>query len=208
MNNIKVISFDLEGTLVSLDFSQAVWHEGIPSLYASQNSIGFSEAKAIVLREYQEVGDQRKEWYDIQFWFNLFGLGDYRKVLEKHRGQLSKFPDVLAVLSSLARKYRLIVATGTAREFLPFLLDGLDGYFERILSSISDYGQLKCPQFYTQVCQEMGVQPHEMVHVGDSMRFDFIAAKEAGINVFHLNRAQQSRDADSLKSLTELESKL
>ena len=61
MGGIKVISFDLEGTLVTPDFSQAVWHEGIPSLYASQNGIGIKEAKAIVLREYEKVGDQRKE---------------------------------------------------------------------------------------------------------------------------------------------------
>jgi FMN phosphatase YigB (HAD superfamily) len=80
MDNIKVISFDLEGTLVTPNFSQAVWHEGIPSLYANQKGISFVEAKAIVLREYQAVGDQRKEWYDIKYWFSHFGLGDYRQV--------------------------------------------------------------------------------------------------------------------------------
>jgi len=208
MDNIKVVSFDLEGTLVTPDFSQAVWHEGIPSLYANQNGIDFERAKDIVLREYQKVGDQRKEWYDIKYWFNFFGLGDYRKVLEQHRDQLSQFPDVLPVLSSLGRKYRLIIATGTAREFLPYLLDGLESHFVRVFSSISDYGQLKSPRFYAQVCQEMGVKPHEMVHVGDSRRFDFIAAKEAGVKVFHLNRAQQLGNGNSLQSLTELETGL
>jgi len=47
-----------------------------------------------------------------------------------------------------------------------------------------------------------------MVHVGDSWNFDFIAAKEAGIKVFHLNRAQKSENGDSLKSLTELVTRL
>ena len=208
MDNIKVVSFDLEGTLVTPDYSQSVWHEGIPSLYANQNGIDFERAKDIVLREYQKVGDQRKEWYDIKYWFNFFGLGDYRKVLEQHRNQLSQFPDVLPVLSSLGRKYRLIIATGTAREFLPYLLDGLESHFVRVFSSISDYGQLKSPRFYAQVCQEMGVKPHEMVHVGDSRQFDFIAAKEAGVKVFHLDRAQQPGNGDSLQSLTELETGL
>ena len=72
MDNIKVVSFDLEGTLVTPDFSQAVWHEGIPSLYANQNGIDFKRAKDIVLREYHKMGDQRKEWYDIKYWFNFF----------------------------------------------------------------------------------------------------------------------------------------
>ena len=140
MDHIRVISFDLEGTLVTPDFSQAVWHEGIPYLYASQKGIDFEEAKAIVLTEYQKVGNQRKEWYDIKYWFNLFKLGDYRKVLEQYRGKLSQYPDTLPVLSTLGRKFRLIIATGTAREFLPYLLDGLDGHFARVFSSISDFG--------------------------------------------------------------------
>jgi len=33
---IKIISFDVEGTLVSPDFSQAVWYEGIPALYSQR----------------------------------------------------------------------------------------------------------------------------------------------------------------------------
>ena len=208
MDSIRVVSFDLEGTSVTPDLSQAVWHEGIPSLYATENSIDFEEARAIVLREYQRVGDQRKEWYDIKYWFNLFGLGDYRKVLERYKDKLSHFPDVLPVLSSLGVRYRLIIATGTAREFLPYLLDGLESHFVKVFSSISDYGQLKSPQFYTQVCKEMGVQPFEMIHVGDSRRFDFVAANEAGINVFHLKRNQESGNGDSLKSLTELDTRL
>lgn len=208
MDNIKVVSFDLEGTLVTPDYSQAVWHEGIPSLYAKQYGIDFERAKAIVQKKYQEVGDQRKEWYDIEYWFGRFGLGDYRDVLDAHRNRLSRYPDASQALSSLSKRYTLIVATGTARAFLPYLLDGLESYFVRIFSSISDHGQLKSLKFYAQVCQEIGVKPHEMVHVGDSWNFDFIAAKEAGIKVFHLNRAQKSENGDSLKSLTELVTRL
>jgi putative hydrolase of the HAD superfamily len=208
MDNIKLVSFDLEGTLVTPDFSQAVWYEGIPSLYARQSGINFEEARAIVVKEYQAVGDRRKEWYDIKYWFNLFRLGDYRKVLEQYRDRASQFPDVLPVLSSLGRKYRLIVATGTAREFLPYLLDGLDGQFVGIFSSISDYGILKSPQFYVQLCLEMGVKPYEMIHVGDSLHFDCIAAADAGVKAFHLDRKQESGSGDSLRNLVELETRL
>ena len=208
MDNIKLVSFDLEGTLVTPDFSQAVWYEGIPSLYARQSGINFEEARAIVVKEYQAVGDRRKEWYDIKYWFNLFRLGDYREVLEQYRDRASQFPDVLPVLSSLGRKYRLIVATGTAREFLPYLLDGLDGQFVGIFSSISDYGILKSPQFYVQLCLEMGVKPHEIIHVGDSLRFDYIAAADAGVKAFHLDRKQESGNGDSLRNLVELETRL
>jgi len=33
MRNTKVVSFDVEGTLVTPDFSHAVWHKAIPSHY-------------------------------------------------------------------------------------------------------------------------------------------------------------------------------
>ncbi|GAH62950.1 unnamed protein product, partial [marine sediment metagenome] len=39
MNQIEVVSFDAEGTLVTPDFSQAVWHEAIPAIYAQKKGI-------------------------------------------------------------------------------------------------------------------------------------------------------------------------
>ena len=76
MSKIKVVSFDADGTLVTPDFSQAVWYEGVPSLYARKNGISFQEAKAFIEKEYQVVGDCRVEWYDIKYWLQRFGLGD------------------------------------------------------------------------------------------------------------------------------------
>ena len=204
MNSIKVVSFDLEGTLVTPGFSQAVWHEGIPSLYARKNGISFEAAHEIVQKMYDEVGDSRGEWYDIKYWFERFQLGDYRQVMETNRHRRCCYPEVAEVLSSLGKRYRLIIATGSAREFLPVLLDGIGSYFTRVFSSISDYGQVKCPDFYLRLYKEMGVGPHEMVHVGDSWRYDCLAAKEAGIEVFHLAREGTSGQSCSLSSLEEL----
>ncbi|GAI48816.1 unnamed protein product, partial [marine sediment metagenome] len=33
MKQIELISFDAEGTVVTPDFSEAIWHEAIPALY-------------------------------------------------------------------------------------------------------------------------------------------------------------------------------
>jgi len=204
MSNVKVVSFDLEGTLVTPDFSQAVWHEGIPFLYARKNGISFETAQETVRKVYDEVGDQRKEWYDIKYWFERFRLGDYRPVLESNRQRQSCFPEVIEVLPTFGERYKLVVATGSAREFLPFLLNGIEGYFTRVFSSISDYGQVKKPEFYLSVCQEMGIRPQEMVHVGDSWQHDFLAAKEAGIETFYLDRGRRQSNGSLLASLKDL----
>lgn len=208
MGNIKVVSFDLEGTLVTPDFSEAVWHHGIPSLYATTKGISFEEARAIVKKEYLDVGDQRTEWYDIKYWFRRFQLRGYKEVLEQHRDRVSIYPDAKEVLSSLGKGYTLIVTSSSSREFLPHLLAQLDGYFTRAFSSISDYGQLKTSAFYLTLCRQMNILPSEMVHVGDSWQFDLLAASEAGIKAFHLDREPDACRENSLKSLMELPARL
>lgn len=208
MGKVKVVSFDAEGTLVTPDFSQAVWYEGIPGLYAKDNGIGLKEARATVEKAYRELGDQRMEWYDIKYWFQRFRLGDYRQVLEDHRHRVSCYPEAIPVLSSLGNAHTLIVVSSTTREFLGYMLAGIEGYFARVFSSISDYGELKSPAFYLTVCQQMGISPHEMAHIGDSWHFDFVTPREVGVEAFHLNRGGQIRNEESLSSLTDLEARL
>ena len=205
---IRVISFDVEGTLASPDFSNAVWYEGIPALYARRYNLGFDEALAEIRRAYDEVGDKKKEWYDIRYWLERFRLGDYQPILESCRSRAACYPEVPEMLSCLAQKYTLIATSGSAREFLSYLLDGIESHFDRVFSSISDYGQLKTPQFYLTVCREMNVKPGEMVHIGDSLQFDIMAAQEAGIRAFHIHRGQSSGSHTSLASLSDLKERL
>lgn len=208
MTNIKAVSFDMEGTLVTPDFSKAVWYEAIPSLYAKNNYIDFEKAQAIVRNSYEKVGDQRLEWYDIGYWFQHFGLEGYQQLLESKKQRVCHYPEVVQVLSSLNKKYMLIVASSNTREFLPFMLTGIEVYFARVFSSISDYKQLKSPAFYLTVCKEIGIPPQEMIHVGDSWEFDYIAAREAGVQAFYLDRKRGRREKRSIANLTELEAKL
>jgi HAD superfamily hydrolase (TIGR01549 family) len=208
MAEIKIVSFDLEGTLVTPDFSTSVWYEGVPALYASQNQISFAEASHYVRQKYQEVGPRKKEWYDIRYWFRVFHLENYPGLLEKYRLKLAYYPDSLPVLSSLSRRYRLVLATSTSRDFLPYLLTGCEGYFQRVFSSISDYSQLKCPEFYAAMCCAIGVRPEEVAHVGDSWDFDVLSAREAGIKAFYLDRSRSRDEIASLTTLSELETRL
>jgi putative hydrolase of the HAD superfamily len=209
MSKVKVISFDADGTLVTPDFSQAVWYEGVPALYADKNGISFEESKAFIEREYQVVGDLRIEWYDIKYWLRLFGLGDcHEQMLENYRHRVSCYPEVAQALSSLSKDYTLIVVSCSTRDFLPYLLDGIEGYFARVFSTVSDYGQVKTPEFYLKVCRQMGISPQEMAHVGDLWEQDFLAPKEAGLKAFHLDRRGERKDGRSLRSLADLGERL
>lgn len=202
-SSIKVISFDAEGTLVTPDFSAGMWYECIPEYYGKKMGLGFEEARDAVVREYERVGDGRIEWYDVRYWFQRFGLGDYREAFERCKPRAALYPEVREVLGALDGKYRLIIISASAREFLEYLVNGISGHFEAVISTISDYRELKSPDFYRRVCSNLGVQPSEMVHVGDNRQYDFDSPREAGLRAFHLDRKGEHAGAGAVKSLAE-----
>ena len=209
MNRIKIISFDVDGTLVTPDFSYAVWFEGIPALYAKRHNVSLEEAREFADKEYRQIGEWRIEWYDIKYWFERFNLGNYyQKVLDDYRHKVSCYAEVPEALSSLGKDYKLIVISSSTREFLDYLLDGLDGYFAEVFSTVSDFSQVKTPEFYLEICLLMHIAPDEMAHVGDLWDVDYVAPRKAGIRAFHLDRKKTRADGKSLTSLADLELRL
>ncbi len=193
MDQIKVISFDADGTLVTPYFTDAVWHQTIPARFAQKEGTSLEEARDQVFKVYREVGEGRMEWYDIEYWFHRFGFSDHVGLLQSQRHLIGLYPEVLKVLSALGSRYPLIVASGAARDFLDLLLDGVRGRFARVFSSVTDHQSVKTPEFYREVCRTMGIEPREMVHVGDSWDYDFLNSREAGVRAYYLDRKRLDR---------------
>ena len=204
MDGIEVVSFDVEGTLVTPDFSYAIWFEAIPQCYAEKHSIDFIQARAVVEEEYKKVGDQRLEWYDVWYWFKRLDLGIPIPVMQGCRNKVSYYPEVMDVLESLSGKYTLSIASGSPRDFLVHLLKDIEPHFARVFSSVSDYKQLKTPEFYQDMCQVLEVHPEQVVHIGDNWQFDVQYPTEIGIHAFYLDRTGQSNNENSLTSLAQL----
>ena len=203
MTQIEVVSFDAEGTLVTPDFSETIWHEAIPALYAKKKGLDLAQAKQCITDEYNKVGDHRLEWYDIEYWFSCLDLGSSEPVIQTCLSKISYYPEIIEVLSSLASEYKLIVASGTSLELLHCLLRDIKPYFVRIFSSISHYRQVKNPDFYLRICEEMGVKPSQVIHIGDNWQFDFLNARQAGLNAFYIDRSGENHQ-ESLSDLTQL----
>ncbi|MFB0557433.1 MAG: HAD family hydrolase, partial [Dehalococcoidia bacterium] len=58
--------------------------------------------------------------------------------------------------------------------------------------------------FYLSICEEMGVKPNRVIHVGDNWQFDLLNARQAGINAFHVDRSGRNHQ-ESLSDLTQLQ---
>ena len=203
MRQIELVSFDAEGTLVTPDFSETIWHEAIPTLYAEKKGLDLAQAKKLITEEYNKIGVNRLEWYDIEYWFSCLGLGSSAPVIQSCLNKIARYPEVVEVLSSLAGEYNLIVSSGTPLELLHCLLRDIKPYFVRVFSSISHYGQVKNPDFYLRICEEMGVKPGQVIHVGDNWQFDFLNAQHAGLNAFHIDRSGENHQG-SFSDLTQL----
>ena len=82
-SSLKIVSFDMNGTLTEDRFIELIWGEGVPRLYSKTKNIPFEQAKEYVFQEYEKIGEGRTEWYDIKYWFRFFGLGEgWRELLK------------------------------------------------------------------------------------------------------------------------------
>jgi len=207
MSRIEVISFDAEGTLVTPDFSHTMWHEAIPAVYAENKRLEITQAKKFICLEYDKIGDQKLEWYDINYWFRYLKLGNPETVIQRCLDKLCYYPEVTEVLSSLSKQYKLIVASGTPLELLHYLLRDIEPYFSHVFSSTSHYKQLKTPDFYRGICKEVDIQTSQVVHIGDNWQFDFINPNQVGIKALYLDRSGTDHK-ESLTNLTQLKQHL
>lgn len=210
MGRIEVVSFDMEGTLVDPGFSNLIWEEDIPRLYAVQRGISLEAARKRVLVKYMEVGEDRPEWYDVDYWFRRLRLpGDWRELLEQRRDECRAYPEARGVLERLWDRYVLIVTSNTIREFLEVQLGGLNEFFAHIFSAPSDFGEVKkSAGFYLRICQITGIAPQAMAHVGDHPQFDYEAPRQLGIEAFLLSRSGKYEGDHVIQDLMEFERRL
>jgi putative hydrolase of the HAD superfamily len=209
---IKVISFDLDGTLVEPEYNEWVWGVGIPQLYAEKRRMSFDDAKEVVEGEYRKVGDGSLEWYDIKYWFNFFQLnGHWKPLLNRFSHKIKTYPEVSKVLQDLSPNYNLIIISNAAREFIDIEVEvaELRRYFSRIFSATSDFGEIKkTAEFYGRICQLLGISFQEIAHVGDHWEFDYLVPKGRGIKAFHIDRSWRRSGDDVIRSLEEVTRRL
>jgi len=211
-NSLKIVSFDMNGTLTQDRFIELVWRESLPRLYSQRKNISFERARDYVFNEYDKVGEERVEWYDIKFWFRFFGLGeDWMNLLESCQYEVKPFPEVISVLEELRQDYTLVVTTNATTEFADIELEasGIKGFFTRIFSSTSDFGQVKkTPDSYMKICQSLNIKPEEMAHVGDHRYFDYVTPRDLGIRAFFLDRRGVEKGNSIIRNLKEFSQKL
>ncbi len=209
---LKIISFDMDGTLVDPEFTDWVWLHGIPFLYAGKTGLPFEEAKHYVVEEYLKVGEGAIEWYDIKYWFSFFKLDtSWKDLMSRYADKIKVFPDVHDTLDQLRGRASVILTSNAGREFIDLEMEttGLRRYFDHVFSATSDFGEVKkTAGFYRRICEILGVSSREMAHVGDHYEFDYLVPQSLGIHAFYLDRSGEKKGECILRDLRDLEEKL
>jgi putative hydrolase of the HAD superfamily len=202
-NNIKIVSFDVEGTMVTTDFSYSIWFEMIPQRYADRWGLSFEQATQKIKHEYDSLGDQHIDWYDVQYWFTRFDLGKADIAMEQLQPRVKYYPETKDVLKKLDGKYKLSVASGSPRPFLKHLLRDTAHHFSSIFSSTTDFRQVKTAGFYKNMCRQLGVKPEQVVHVGDHLQFDCLEPASIGMRAYYLDREGKWGDPVAVRDLAQ-----
>ena len=203
---IEVISFDFDGTITKTTFADLFWLEGLPKLYSERYNVDLEEAKNFLFREYDKIGKERLEWYDPDYWFNRFNINySWKKLMEDYSYAIEIYPDVIPTLENLKNNYDFIIISNARREFIEIQMEKLDikRYFKRVFSTVSDFNMVKKEgEVYRKVCEQMGIDKSELIHVGDDYKFDFLAPRSIGIKAIYLDR-KSGRNGDFVISSLE-----
>lgn len=196
MEQIKAITFDLDGTLAhgALD-SEKYEKELIDYL----KEIGYSGGRATLNKSRQAMLEKMKKSqarnielrFDLLYSYLLFdlGLAITQERLEHIEGLYNRFfkidviPDVKKTLADLSGRYKLAIVANAITNVSQIALQKLDlaKYFDCIVLS-RDLGVRKPDlEIFVYALRSMGVKGNETIHVGDSLQDDIQGGKNAGM---------------------------
>ena len=148
--------------------------------------------------KYEKIGENRIEWYTIEYWLREFDLElSYTRLFEKYAGEIRIYEEVESVLELLTEEgYELVVSSNAAAEFVEFQILPLRKFFSHVFSATSDFREVKkSNHFYARICAILDVKPQAVVHIGDHWVFDFLNPRKIGINAFYLDRSRGAKEA-------------
>lgn len=187
---IKVVSFDIDGTLMDFNYNIAFWDEAIPNLYSKRHGVSLGEAKKIFSKDAEKMGQNDVRWYQPSFWFKKYDIGDHKALMRDLKHHINLYPDSIPTLKMLNKNFKIIAITGNNKEFMEIKLEAenLGKFFSKCYSVTDDFGGVKSPKVFREISKNLGVMPEDVVHVGDDPEFDYIKPRSVGINAFLVER--------------------
>ena len=103
------------------------------------------------------------------------------------------YPEVPGVLGQLEPRFQLAVISNFDGR-LRFILEGLgiSKFFTHLFISSEIGADKPDPEIFRRALKLIGLEPNEVLHVGDDPERDWKAGSEAGLSIFELDRPKNS----------------
>jgi len=210
-SGIKAVAFDCYGTLI--DFSDHHFID-LMGLVCLRNELGI-EGKALwdrwlamskeVWRERGRDPEQPTTGPEPRFgtyediWTEQFerafqaletrgdAYGAYQLLIQ-HAREAAPFPETQAVVEALRPHFQVCVLSNADDDWLAPCLDAAGLRFEHVVSSESARSYKPRAPIFHDTVRLLGLEPAEVLYVGDSPVADVLGANHAGLPVAWLNR--------------------
>lgn len=209
MDILRIISFDVDGTLVNSNFNEWIWEKEIPRLYAEKNKKDFLQALKEVKEEYDRIGEKDLRWYDINYWLKKWNLpSTEEKIIKKYKDKIKVYPEVISTLERLKGHFSLIIITNMPLNFLKPKLEKIGNHFDFYFSTLSEFKSLKTPSAYKKIAQKLKTPTISFLHIGDHPQFDYLYPRKVGMKAYLLDRKGRRKGEEVIHSLEEIEKRL
>ncbi len=225
-NGYKGIFFDAGNTLLRVHpsigeiYSEAAKEFGAnlkpEAIEASFQALWTTTAPLVSNEGHRLSYEKERDWWKYivrQVFQNLMEFEDFDRFFDvlyfrfERTDSWRLYDDAVYVLQHLkARGFKLaIVSNWDSR--LPLLVDqlGISHFFEAIVVSALVGYEKPHPTIFRIALQQTGLEPQEVLYIGDDPYLDYQGAKKTGLNALHLDRNDRfPHHAERISSLHEI----
>lgn len=198
---IKGVVFDVYGTIAEIRDQQRPFRQLFNLMRDTGTSLLNDYAELLMSRAL----DLRQAAQHFNAAIGEEALNHLDLALQRELRSIVLFNDAIPVLTQLKQSgYKLAICSNLAapyappiEQLLPFRLDSYGWSFE--------VGTVKPdPKIYHQVCQQLGLQPEEVLMVGDTLEADVLGPRSIGMRSIQIVRDVKQPCDKGIRSLNEL----
>lgn len=184
MQTTKAIILDLYGTLLYSEYKARPYLNLFKNIGLTKEEMNYW-ADRVMTKNYGYLQEVANEVRPDQFVYTTQFEHDIQKEIESTH----LFDDTIQVLETLSKKYKLYLLSNIATPYKECVFNlGIDKYFDKLFFSC-DIGYRKPqPEAFEMVIKHSGLQPKQLLMIGDSQRSDYEGALNSGVKAILKDR--------------------